>query len=135
MSFCRASLSLSSALASTPALSRSPRRKKGTHRQLEVERIRTGEGVVGGQAGGGGDGADSLRPGGQTGWLPSGQDPAMEQTWRNPEGHEDPPEVPEPAPVTGSDAGEVGVVLVVVWGTAVTSFNVTLPFFTTKSKV
>ena len=59
----------------------------------------------------------------------------MEQTWRNPEGHEDPPEVPEPAPVTGSDVGEVGVVLVVVWGTAVTSFNVTLPFFTTKSKV
>ena len=60
----------------------------------------------------------------------------MEQTCRNPEGHEDPPEVPEPAPVPlGSDVEGVGVVVVVVWDTTVTSFNVTLPFFTTKSKV
>ena len=90
---------------------------------MEVERIRTGR-------------PDPLCPGGQTGWLPRGQDPTMEQTWRNPEGHEDPSEVPEPAPVPpGSVARDVGVVVVVVWETTVTSFNVTLPFFTTKSKV
>ena len=115
--------SLSSALVSISTLSRFPRRKKGTQRQLEEERMRTRF-------------PDSLRPRGQTGLLPSGQDPTMEQTWRNPEGHEDPSEAPEPGSVPpGSDAGEVGVVVVVVWGTTVTSFIVTLPFFTTKSKV
>ena len=31
--------------------------------------------------------------------LPKGQDPTMEQTWRNPEGHEDPSNDPEPVPV------------------------------------
>ena len=62
--------------------------------------------------------------------------PKMEQTWRNPEGHEDPSEVPEPAPEPpGSEAGELGAVVVVVWDTTVTSFIVTRPFFTTKSKV
>jgi len=58
---------------------------------------------------------DSLRPRGQTGLLPSGQDSTMEQTWRNPDGHDDPSEVPEPAPVPPrSDAGGVDVVVIVV---------------------
>ena len=69
MSFLRASLS--SNCAPVAALSKSPRRKKGTHRQSAVGRTWTR--------------SDSCwRPEGQTALLPRGhEDPTMEHTCRN----------------------------------------------------
>ena len=68
----RTSLSCSS--APVVAVSKSPRRKKGTHQQ-------SGEGLW--------SSPDSWRPGGQIAMLPIGQeDPNMEHTYRNPDGQD-----------------------------------------------
>ena len=113
------SASLSSKWAPVFAVSESPRRKNGTHRQSAV------------------DGAcacpDSSCPGGQTALLPHGQDPSMEHTCRNPDGQGAGGELGSPVPL-GWDAEGVGC-MVVVRAVTCTTFRATLPFFTEKSKV